>query len=125
MLKCDDRGPVFVVEYCADMTVEELRTHHEQWNKYYETNTKPFAWILVLHGIGNAEIRAMVAAHSKQNAEHIRKYMKCTAVVIKNALARGAMTAVFWTWKPEAPWKTFATTEEAVAWARTFFEPGA
>ena len=38
------------------------------------------------------------------------------AVVITNALVRGAVTAVFWIRPPVAPTKIFATPRESIAW---------
>jgi hypothetical protein len=45
-----------------------------------------------------------------------RAYTVCIAVVINNALIRGAMTAVLWLKTPASPTKVFGTVEEAATW---------
>jgi len=58
--------------------------------------------------------RRRTAAFSEETSADAARLCKGTAVVIKNSLVRGAMTAVLWLVKPQYPLVVVATFEEAL-----------
>lgn len=39
-----------------------------------------------------------------------------SATIVGNALARGALTAILWLWKPSSPHQVFTANDEAIDW---------
>ncbi|MDQ3031593.1 MAG: hypothetical protein M3Y87_04190 [Myxococcota bacterium] len=39
-----------------------------------------------------------------------------SATIVGNALARGALTAILWLWKPASPHEVFTASDDAVEW---------
>jgi hypothetical protein len=58
--------------------------------------------------------RRLMAQFSEETAAEAARYCKGTAVVIKNALVRGALTAVLWLVKVQYPLVVVGTFEEAM-----------
>lgn len=54
------------------------------------------------------------------NKPHVREKSRALCVasstVVRNPLQRGALTAIFWLWKPAAPHEAVATSEAAFDW---------
>ncbi len=121
MIACDRRGPVFIAEYPADMTEAELRAHQAEWEGFYAANDKPFGWVMVLNGPGTSALRRMIVEHGKRNQRHFRTYLRCAALVHTGPVARHVLAAAVWLWEPVFPVRTFATRDDALAWARSFF----
>lgn len=55
-------------------------------------------------------------ADSPRVREKSRELCVGSATITKSALARGALTALLWIWKPASPHQIAATPEEAVDW---------
>lgn len=70
------------------------------------------------HARAISPVQRKILADWLEEAEPLnKKYTVCIAVVLDNALIRGAMTAVLWLKQPASPTKSFATLDEAAAWA--------
>ena len=66
--------------------------------------------------VGSPKQRATIAEWTKRIEPLVRSYSKGHAVVVDNALVRGAMTAVSWLHKTPVPEAFFTRYDEAVDW---------
>ncbi|MFO0549395.1 MAG: hypothetical protein U0271_13470 [Polyangiaceae bacterium] len=65
---------------------------------------------------GTPKQRAVIAEWTKRIEPLVRSYSRGHAVVVDNALVRGAMTAVSWLHKTPVPEAYFTRFDEAVDW---------
>lgn len=66
----------------------------------------------------SAAQRRRQAEWLKSHAEDLRRYSLGTAFVIRSALVRGALTAIFWMQPLDRPHTIVASLEEAETWGR-------
>jgi hypothetical protein len=66
----------------------------------------------------NARARKGIAdwADSPRVRAMSKKLCVASATVVQNALARGALTAIMWIWKPPSPHKAVSNPNDAVEW---------
>ena len=117
----DDYFPLIVCVSPIRYDDVELRRMFDGYRRYFERGER---YALITHTPRDAEAataRARKAIVDWANSPDVRRQSSklCvgSATVVPNALARGAMTAILWLWKPASPHHMAATTEEGVDWA--------
>lgn len=117
----DDFFPLVVCVSPARYDDAELRRMFDGFRRYFERGQR---YALITHNPKNSEAasaRARKTIVDWANSPDVRRNSGAlcvgSATVVANALARGAMTAILWLWKPANPHHMAATTEEAVDWA--------
>lgn len=78
----------------------------------------PFAWVVLADALlsSTAKQRKMFAAAEERMKPQDEKLCAGTAFVLTSAIARGAVTAVYWLSPPVYPYTIVAREETAVAW---------
>ncbi|AKF09731.1 hypothetical protein [Sandaracinus amylolyticus] len=99
----------------------ELQRMYDGYRRYFERGKR---YALVTHtreGAEPASPRARKAIVDWANRPEVRansaKLCVGSSTVVANALARGAMTAMLWLWKPASPHHLAATIDEAIDWS--------
>lgn len=103
----------------ATYTDDELRQALEAYDAVLNANLEPYC-VVFDYSAGEtlpASQRVMLGEFNARNAERTRVYCRGAAFVMKGAVARGVMTAVFWISKPPAETKVFADFDQAMSWA--------
>jgi hypothetical protein len=73
-------------------------------------------------GIPNALQRQKLAAHVRDNDQHIGRAVRSIGVVLTSPLARGMVTAIFWLSPPPVPYQFFTTRAGAAHWAQSLID---
>jgi hypothetical protein len=117
----DDFFPLVVCVSPSRYDDVEMRRMFDGFRRYFERGER---YALITHNPRDGEAasaRARKAIVDWANLPDVRrqsaKLCVGSATVVANPLARGAMTAMLWLWKPANPHHMTATTEEAVDWA--------
>ena len=86
-----------------------------------EAQRAPFAWVILADALlsSTAKQRKMFASAEERMKEQDKKLCAGTAFVLTSAIARGAITAVYWLSPPVYPYTIVAREETAIAWAQT------
>ncbi len=116
------RGVVWVTppstprESEIDQVLAELETQLRSGERY----------VLIFdlsHGaMPNAVQRQKLAAHVRDNEQHIRRSVRSIGVVLTSPLVRGIVTAIFWISPPPVPYRFFTTRAEAANWAQSLVD---
>jgi hypothetical protein len=79
---------------------------------------KPFVGLVDMTATSNSRVldRSKIAAFFKETGSYWRRNCVGYAFVVKSALQRGAITAVFWVAPLGWPTKVFAAREKADGW---------
>jgi hypothetical protein len=85
------------------------------------TQRAPFAWVILADALlsSTAKQRKMFAAAEARMKEQDKKLCAGTAFVLTSAIARGAITAVYWLSPPVYPYTIVANEAAAVAWCES------
>ena len=117
----DDYFPLVVCVSPTRYDDVELRRLFDGYRRYFERGER---YALITHPPKNAEAasaRARKVIVDWANSPDVRRQSGAlcvgSATLVPNALARGAMTAMLWLWKPASPHHLAATTDECVDWA--------
>lgn len=114
-------APVYVMRFPAepdDATLAQLCEVRERWAQRARF---PCAWVAdmsPLRTMPPAKQRRVFADHLKRFEPHDMAWNRGSAIVVPNAVIKGALTAVFWMAPPKFPNQAFANFDDALAWAR-------
>jgi hypothetical protein len=99
-----------------DAAMAEMRDGYERYfvrgERYALVSCSPRG------SVTGARERRLIAdwANTPRVREKSRELCVGSATVVHNALARGALTAIMWVWKPSSPHHVASTAEEAIDW---------
>ena len=101
------------------VTDEELARFLHAVEAHVSAQQEPFAWVVMADALmsSSAKQRAEFAAAERRMKDKDQALCVGTAFVLTSAIARGAVTAVYWLSPPVYPYKVCATREAALAWA--------
>ncbi len=103
-------------------TVEELNAYFEALRRHQSTYSGSIAWVVDVTQLRarsvDAKKRRMFADYESAVEALHRKHCAGVAVVMKNQLQRGLVTAVYWMTPPAYRWATFVDRGDAITWAR-------
>ena len=112
--------PVIVVSAPdKSMPDQELEAFLDEFRLRVGDRDQPYATVLDLTHASSmsARQRKMMGERLRTSNKH-QRYNVVGAFVFTSVLMRGMLTAIMWLKKPEYPCRIFATTEEAVTWAK-------
>ncbi len=120
------RAPLYVMEFGASTTDEELESlcrAREEWARHAKYEV---AWVVDLSRILDvtAKQRRTFAEHLARFEPHDAKFNQGSGIVVPNTFLRGVLTAIFWLSPPRFPNQTFSTRAEAFAWAEARLREG-
>lgn len=123
----ESRAPLYLLSFPTDPTDElllEMCAARERWAARARF---PVAWVCDTTNLGNATAkqRRILAEHLEKFEPHDLAWNQGSAIIVPNALLRGIVTAVFWVKSPRFPHQSFATRNEALAWATQRLQEGA
>ncbi len=103
---------------------DELAVFLEALESLVAAQRTPFAWVVMADALmqSSAKQRKAFAEAEKRMREQDRTLCAGTAFVLTSAIARGAVTAVYWLSPPVYPYAICKTFEDARAWAVTKLE---
>lgn len=113
------RWPICVYRLQREATDADLRCYFREALK--DLATKQVTFAIVEYGPFtpvSARQRQLLAEFSRDNAHLARNYRYSMAIVVKSALMRGVLTAIFWFQRPGATHvEVFDTFDEALRWS--------
>jgi hypothetical protein len=97
----------------------ELDVFLEALEALVDAQRGPFAWVVMADALmqSSAKQRKTFAAAEARMKEQDARFCAGTAFVLTSAIARGAVTAVYWLSPPVYPYAIRSTREAAIAWA--------
>jgi hypothetical protein len=116
----ESRAPLYVWSFPATLDDDELARCCEARERWAEVARFPVAWIVDLENLGGATARQrkLFGDHLARFEPHDVAWNQGSAIVAKNQIVRGLVTAVFWLQVPKFPHQVFATRTEAAVWAK-------
>ena len=113
----EDFFPLLLAIGPATWTEATVSDMGAQYERYFRRGER---YALVSGGGGTISARERGAigkwADSPRVRQKSRELCVGSATITRSALARGALTALLWIWKPASPHHIAATPEEAVDW---------
>jgi hypothetical protein len=70
----------------------------------------------MLHNVPGAQDRKAIAEWVEKHADYVRRWELGSSTVIRSAVVRGALTALFWIQKPPTPQTAHGTLRESIEW---------
>ena len=117
--------PLLYIRFPAKgLNDESLEAFIERYDEYLDRR-EPFAAISDSRGVLkaiNANQRKRMVVWFEKTWNVAKKYNVANAVLLKSAMVRGALTAVFWMKAPPGPTKAFGSVAEAAPWLRERLE---
>jgi hypothetical protein len=103
-----------------ELTDPQLDEFLEALEVHVAAQTAPFAWVILADALmsTSAKQRKTFAAAEERMKATDRALCAGTAFVLTSAIARGAITAVYWISPPVYPYSIHATEVSALAWAK-------
>jgi hypothetical protein len=110
--------PLVILTMRQGMADEDYNLMFEQWQRILERRQTLIAITdaSVVNERGSPKQRAIIADWTRSIEPLVKRYSKGHAVVVQNALVRGALTAVGWLHKTPVPEAYFSRLDEAVDW---------
>ena len=124
--------PLHLCIFPAQYTFAELSAGFDMLDAYYERlhRSRPSARVAILIDVSqvqssDARNRRRLGETFLRLSDMLLQHGVGQAFVVRNAIARHSITAVFWIKRPGWPIKTFARHEDALEWlAERFAEEG-
>ncbi len=124
--------PLHLCIFPPQYTFAELSAGFDMLDAYYERlhRSRPSARVAILIDVSqvqssDARNRRRLGETFLRLSDMLLQHGVGQAFVVRNAIARHSITAVFWIKRPGWPIKTFARHEDALAWlAERFAEEG-
>lgn len=117
--------PLFLQAFPPLLTQAGVDAHFDEVEAFFmrRDRDKPTALLADARGILNttARNRQRVALAFERLSPVLEQRAVAHAIVMDNAVVRGALTAVFWIKRPPWPIQLFGDLEEADAWIRRRF----
>lgn len=114
-----DRYPLVIITLRGQLTDAQLEAYLAYVDRLPATGDEPGVMVFDL-----SDARVFTATQRKRQADWIKAQRgdrmsprQGVAFIIRSAIVRGAVRAVFWLADPSAAVGIFATREEALAWA--------
>lgn len=115
-----DAWPLVVLlgpQVCTAQTVPKMEEDFEQLFARRERYSLITATPRGSASMGARERKAIAEwANRPRIRATIGELCVCSSTIAKDALTRGALTAIFWLWKPACPHHVAAEYDEAVEW---------
>ncbi|MEM6273711.1 MAG: hypothetical protein AAF735_00590 [Myxococcota bacterium] len=115
----ESRGQLFVVRFPPKPTCDEIEGFGAATHDFYENNQRHFAWVVDATGVAiqGALQRKTLAEVLERDRMFLKQYCQGMAIVVPNALLRGAGQAILWLAPPGYAYRFFATEGPAFDWA--------
>lgn len=115
----ESRGQLFVVRFPAKPTCDEIEGFGAATHTFYENNQRPFSWVVdaTAVAIQGALQRKTLAEVLEKDRAFLKRYCKGMAIIVPNALLRGAGQAILWLAPPGYAYRFFAAERSAFDWA--------
>ncbi len=94
----ESRGQLFVVRFPPKPTCDEIEGFGAATHDFYENNQRHFAWVVDATGVAiqGALQRKTLAEVLERDRMFLKQYCQGMAIVVPNALLRGAGQAILW-----------------------------
>ncbi len=113
--------PIAVIYVRDGATIEDLEEMIARYDHEVYGRDASYVSVTDLSGLTRppgAKERARLAEWMKATKAQMEKHGRANSNVMRSALARGAITALYWLFRPPVPQATHGTIEEAMQWAR-------
>jgi hypothetical protein len=114
-----EQWPLVVTTMVNDISDAEYETYLSDFEARVIARREPFASLVDASRQTKAPTatqRQRLVTWQRENAPISIPYVVCVAMVIDNAIVRGAMTALHWVFPPQSPTKIVARYEDALAY---------
>ncbi len=114
---CD--GALFTCRFPPAPALEDIQSFGVAVRRFYAKNEKPFSWVvdasdLSIYGVRH---RKELSEVLDMNRDHLAEFCAAMAIVVPNAMVRGAAQAVLWLAPPGYVYRFFASEPRAREWA--------
>jgi hypothetical protein len=117
-------APLYEVVFPARASHDEVAELCRELERWHARSHHLYAWVFDLSKVDEATPmqRATFRAHMERVRDHDALWHQGAGLVLPNAFLRGIVTAAFWFVPPKYAHATFATHDEAFAWASARLE---
>ena len=117
------RLPLLRISYIGDYSDDELTTYLATLDRIIARPGPKVVLFDLLHATVSPAIqRKRQAEWICANEDVLRRDFAAGAIVLDNALMRGAVTAIFWVSPLPLPTEITSTVEEALAWLHPYLD---